>query len=74
MIGYAWEWCQDGYDGGYYEHSAVVDSRGPTEVEHRVIRGGSVFDDEYCRSAGRQGLPVEGRLDWLGFRVGVSVE
>ena len=41
MIGYVWEWCQDGYDGGYYEHSAVVDSRGPTEVEHRVIRGGA---------------------------------
>jgi eukaryotic-like serine/threonine-protein kinase len=74
MIGNAWEWCQDGYDGAYYEHSPVSDPQGPTAGDGHVIRGGSVYDDVYCRSAGRQSQPVEGRLDWLGIRVGVSVE
>jgi formylglycine-generating enzyme required for sulfatase activity/serine/threonine protein kinase len=73
MIGNAWEWCQDGDDGGYHEHSSVSDPQGPADCEQRMIRGGSVFDTDFCRSAARQGHPQETRLDWLGFRVAVSV-
>ncbi len=73
MIGNAWEWCQDGDDGGYHEHSLVSDPQGPTDCEQRMIRGASVFDTDFCRSAARQGHPQETRLDWLGFRVAVSL-
>ena len=74
MIGNAWEWCQDGYDSGYYEHSPLGDPEGPIKCEQRVIRGGSVYDTEYCRSASRQAHPPESRWDYLEFRVGVFVK
>lgn len=69
MIGNAWEWCQDGYDRDYYQHSSKIDPRGPSGAELRVIRGGSVYDDICCRSAARQGHAPETKIPWLGFRV-----
>ncbi len=69
MLGNAWEWCQDGYDPAYYLTSPDANPRGPLNAATRVIRGGSVFDDLWCRSAARQGHPPTTRLEWLGFRV-----
>ena len=74
MLGNVWEWCQDGYDDRYYEQSPFSDPEGPSEYTQRVIRGGSIFDDFFCRSAARQGQPPESRWSYLGFRVAVTVD
>jgi formylglycine-generating enzyme required for sulfatase activity len=69
MLGNAWEWCQDGYAPTYYQLSPTTDPPGPPEATRRVMRGGSIFDDYFCRSAARQGHPPGTRMAWLGFRV-----
>ncbi len=69
IIGNVWEWCQDGYDSGYYQQSPPTDPAGPEIEKLRLIRGGSIFDDVYCRPASRQGHPPDSRWVHLGFRV-----
>ncbi len=69
MLGNAWEWCQDGYNQAYYQDAPLCDPPGPSSASKRVTRGGSIFDDLWCRSAARQGHPATTRLPWMGFRV-----
>ena len=56
MLGNVAEWCHDTYSETYYQESAALDPRGPTDADNRVIRGGSWQSrDAALRVAARQG-------------------
>jgi formylglycine-generating enzyme required for sulfatase activity len=64
------EWCADWYDARYYSRSPRQNPQGPKPQEHRVLRGGSWFNDSrYCRSAYRTFNAPGARSDHIGFRV-----
>ncbi|MBN2892248.1 MAG: SUMF1/EgtB/PvdO family nonheme iron enzyme [Bacteroidales bacterium] len=41
ILGNAWEWCWDYYDGGYYSKSPENDPRGADKGDNRTYRGGN---------------------------------
>ena len=74
MHGNVCEWCQDGYDEGYYQQFAshtAVDPQCPSlGLSFRVNRGGSWFGDAgLCRAAYRSRNSPDYRYSYLGFRV-----
>lgn len=70
MLGNAWEWVADLYDGFYYLSSPAVDPTGPATGFLRVIRGGSWYAPESnVRSPFRGAFWPEGVLSDTGFRV-----
>jgi formylglycine-generating enzyme required for sulfatase activity len=71
MHGNVWEWCWDRF--GEYSAGPVVDPTGPTSGEQRVSRGGSWTNNgRYLRSANRNYLNPDYRLNYLGFRLARS--
>ena len=69
-----WEWCQDWYDGKYYDvckkQGAVENPSGPESGSDRVLRGGSwSYGAQYCRSAFRGNFAPGDRDNFVGFRL-----
>ena len=70
MHGNLWEWCWDGYDRFYYQHSLDDDELSMETAAYRVVRGGSWNDlAPEVRSASRYKLSPEVRFNFVGFRV-----
>jgi formylglycine-generating enzyme required for sulfatase activity len=70
MLGSVWEWCQDGYDAGYYATSPPADPPGPSGAPSRVFRGGSWYlNPTRCCPAYRGRFAPVFREDFLGFRL-----
>lgn len=70
MAGNVMEWCQDYFDGSYYEGSPGVNPPGPAQGGSHSVRGGSwVFGPMFARSAARHGGRPEIRGYLWGFRV-----
>jgi formylglycine-generating enzyme required for sulfatase activity len=65
MSGNAMEWCASSYEqykGGQEEVT--------TNSSEKVLRGGSwYYDEDWCRSTFRRGLPPGRRGGAIGFRV-----
>lgn len=68
MHGNAMEWCWDWYAG--YPADPALDPQGPSAGFQKVARGGSWYvQAKFCRSAAREGVPPDSRLDTVGLRV-----
>jgi formylglycine-generating enzyme required for sulfatase activity len=73
MHGNVFEWCQDGYDAGYYARSPGADPLGPSQTSLRVFRGGGWVDHPgVFRSANREAKPPNFRCGHVGFRMALS--
>ena len=72
MLGNVYEWCQDGWDAGFYKKSPRDDPMAPAEASAvRVFRGGAWHEiARRVRAASRYGNVPGGRHHYLGFRCG----
>jgi formylglycine-generating enzyme required for sulfatase activity len=72
MAGNAAEWCSDWY--APYDKTSLTDPTGPSEGEHRVLRGGSCLATEQgLRVTARFHLAPHYRMSFVGFRPAVRI-
>jgi formylglycine-generating enzyme required for sulfatase activity/transcriptional regulator with XRE-family HTH domain len=70
--GQCWEWCLDWY--GPYAHDPVVDPRGPSSGDRKVLRGGCWnLGARYARSACRNAHIPPNRNYYISFRLAMSL-
>lgn len=70
LLGNAYEWCADWYDGSYYLSADSKDPKGPAEGRFKVIRGGSWADETVnCRVEYRAHAQPSPASPTVGFRV-----
>jgi formylglycine-generating enzyme required for sulfatase activity len=70
--GQCWEWCLDWY--GPYTNDPVVDNRGPSTGDRKVLRGGCWnLGARYARSACRNAHIPPNRNYYISFRLAMSL-
>ena len=74
MNGNVSEWCQDYFDGTYYDKSPSSDPKGPAKGTKRVIRGGSWDNFRYTTLSYRGSDFADSKLNTAGFRCVKDVE
>jgi len=77
MLGNVWEWCSDWYSDSEYARcsAGVVDPKGPSTGDSRVLRGGSWNNDGWnCRASHRDVVRPAFRGVNVGFRASRSGE